>query len=183
MTLPNPQSALSRLPMGAEPPDVEPLGGAAAESMTISAIQLLNSYAPVFVTAFVVTLLLTPLVRRAAVAGGVVDLPDASRKTHRYPVAYLGGVAVFLGLIVALALSYLMIDPMPAGYHQVPIAVVIGMVAITFTGLADDIWGWDPRLKIAGQFIAAAALALEDVGVRVASGMPVSYTHLTLPTN
>jgi hypothetical protein len=48
----------------------------------------------------------------------------------------------------------------------VPIAVVVGMVAITFTGLADDVWGWDPRLKIAGQR-NRNRLGRENVGVNV----------------
>jgi UDP-GlcNAc:undecaprenyl-phosphate GlcNAc-1-phosphate transferase len=58
-----------------------------------------------------------------------------------------------------------------ARYVQMPMAVVLGMVAIMFTGLADDIWDLGPRLKIAGQLVAAAALAIENVGVRVAAGV------------
>ena len=141
------------------------------EPIVVGAMNLLNSYAHVLVVAFVVTLLVTPLVRRLAVVGGVVDQPDAKRKLHDYPVPYLGGLAVFFGLIVAIAVSYFTGDEYTADYAGVPLAVVIGMVAITFTGLADDVWGWDPRLKIAGQLVAAAALAIEDVGVRVAEGL------------
>jgi len=175
------QSVIDRAPMGMEPPIAEPLGNVPTESITVSAMQLLNSYAHIFVAAFLVTLLVTPVIRRVAAARGVVDLPDAKRKMHAYPVAYLGGVALFIGLIVAIGVSYLTFDPLPEGYHQVPIAVVVGMVLITFTGLADDVWGWDPRLKIAGQFVAAAALALEDVGVRVASGILSPVAHWVDP--
>ena len=50
---------------------------------------------------------------------------------------------------------------------------LVGILAITFTGLADDIWKWDARLKIAGQLVAAAALAIEDIGTRVAEGVLV----------
>ncbi|MDY7108208.1 MAG: MraY family glycosyltransferase [Planctomycetota bacterium] len=143
----------------------------AGEPVVVGAMNLLNSYAHVLVVAFVVTLLFTPLVRRLALAGGVVDRPDARRKMHDYPVPYLGGLAVFIGLIVAIAVSYFSGDDYTTEYAGVPLAVVVGMVAITFTGLADDVWGWDPRLKIAGQLVAAAALAIEDVGVRVAEGL------------
>ena len=139
------------------------------EVASVSPTEMLNSHVYVFVAAFLVTLLLTPLVRRLAVAGGAVDHPDAGRKTHRYPVASLGGLAVFFGVISAVAISY--VGGGAAAYPTVPLAIVIGMVVITFTGLADDIWGWDPRLKIAGQFVAAAALAIENVGVKVAAGI------------
>lgn len=140
---------------------------------TWSAIGVLDSYIYVFLAAFLVTLLLTPLVRRMAIAGGIIDHPDAARKAHPYPVAYLGGLAVFAGLIAAVALSFIIIPPDVAAFRQVPMAIIIGMVAIAFTGFADDVWGWDPRLKIMGQLIAAAALAIEEVGVRVAAGLLV----------
>lgn len=150
-------------------PDINAPIGVSDEPISFTAMELLNSYAHIFIVAFAVTLLFTPVVRRIAVSAGVIDHPDDPRKVHAYPVAYLGGVAVFLGLIAALAVSYMAVGVEMV--RPVPIAVIIGMVAITATGLADDIWGWDPRLKIAGQLVAAAALAIEDVGVRVADGL------------
>ena len=140
-------------------------------SVSAAAMDLLNSYAHVFLAAFLVTLVATPIVRRLAAATGVVDQPDAARKAHSYPVAHLGGLAVFMGLIVAIGVSYFTSDRHTADYPAVPLAVVIGMIAITFTGLADDVWGVDPRLKIAGQLVAAAGLAIEQVGVHVAEGV------------
>lgn len=143
----------------------------ASASAAVSPIDLLNGYSHIFVAAFMVTLLATPLIKRMAEAFGVVDRPDFKRKLHAQPIPYLGGLAVFAGLIVAIAVSYLTFGDVPSNYAPVPMAVVIGMVAITFTGLADDVWGWDPRLKIAGQLVAAAALAIENVGVNVAAGV------------
>jgi UDP-GlcNAc:undecaprenyl-phosphate GlcNAc-1-phosphate transferase len=172
MTPPAAYREFSLFPEQIQPPaphELDLAGG--GEPIVVSALNLLNSYAHVLVIAFVVTLLLTPLVRRLALAAGVVDEPDAKRKMHDYPVPYLGGLAVFFGLIVAIAVSYFTGDEYISEYAGVPLAVVVGMVAITFTGLADDVWGWDPRLKVAGQLVAAAALAIEDVGVRVAEGV------------
>ena len=138
--------------------------------LSFNAIDLLNSYAPVFVVTFLVVLLATPIVRRIAIRSGIVDHPDNDRKEHRFSVAYLGGVAVFLGVIIGIGVSFGLDSNLTALFEPMPIAIVIGMVAIAFTGLADDIWGWDPRLKIAGQLVAAAALAIQDIGVRVAVG-------------
>jgi len=147
---------------------------AAAADVTNSVqgvMSLLNIYTIIFVVAFAVTLIATPILRRIATATGVIDKPDLARKSHGYPVAYLGGAAVFLGVIVAIAVSYVALEDAPIDFAPVPIAVVLGMVAVAFTGLADDIWNWDPHLKLAGQLVAAAALAIENVGVRVASGV------------
>ncbi len=157
-------------PQAILPGDVELFAGE-SRAVAAPAMDLLNSYAPIFVVAFIVTLLVTPLVRRLAIAAGAVDLPDQARKSHPYPVAMFGGVAVFLGLVIAIAVGYVYMDGVAADYRPLPLAIVLGMVAIMFTGLADDLWGWDPRLKIAGQLVAAAALAINDIGVRVAEGV------------
>jgi len=138
-----------------------------------ASLELLNSYALVFIVAFVVTLIATPLVRKSAIALDIIDHPDAGRKEHKFPIAYLGGFAVFLGIILALGASYMIVDGPAGQLAPVPVSVLVGILAITFTGLADDIWKWDARLKIAGQLVAAAALAIEDIGTRVAEGVLV----------
>jgi UDP-GlcNAc:undecaprenyl-phosphate GlcNAc-1-phosphate transferase len=133
-------------------------------------LELLNTYAPVFLVGFTATLLATPVVRKIAVATGIIDMPDRQRKLHAYPVAYLGGMAVFVGVIAAILAAMVFAKGDTALLRVVPLSVVIGMLAIVLTGLADDIWKWDPRLKVAGQLIAAAALAIEDVGPKLAEG-------------
>ena len=141
-----------------------------AGGILFSPLDLLNGYAPVFLVAFTVTLLSTPVVRRVAVSAGIIDMPDRQRKLHSYPVAYLGGLGVFLGVLFGLLATSFLSRGDVGLLRAVPFSVVVGMVAIVFTGLADDIWKWDPRLKVAGQLIAAAALAIEDVGPRLAQG-------------
>ena len=153
----------------------------ASEPAAASAIDILNSYAVVFMAAFLVTLLSTPLVRWLALACKITDRPDRIRKAHAYPVPYLGGVAVYLGLMAGVAISYLYFDRTASHFRQIPMAVVVGMAAIMFTGLADDVWGLGPRLKIAGQLVAAAALAIENVGVRVAAGLVEPFADLLDP--
>jgi len=59
----------------------------------------------------------------------------------------------------------------PAIFQPFPLVVIVGMFAIGLTGLADDIFEYfDPWLKVAGQLVAAAALAQQGVGTRVAEG-------------
>ena len=141
-------------------------------SDTPSILELLNSFLPIMVVAFIVTVITVPIARYIAVKNGVVDRPDGGRKRHAYAVAYLGGLAVFAGVLGGIISSYLynghgiIVD-----YPMVPIAVVLGMFAIVITGAMDDIWGWDPRLKIAGQLIAAAGLVVSDVGTQTAQGL------------
>ncbi|MHC4245679.1 MAG: hypothetical protein ACYSUU_02645, partial [Planctomycetota bacterium] len=142
-----------------------------------SAMGLLNAFLPIFLVAFIVTLLAVPLVRWLAVKFDIVDHPDGGRKVHTYPVAYLGGAAVFLGMIAAILASYAL--PLLGGgsyrivadYPIVPIAITLGMFAVFTTGIYDDILHWDPRLKIAGQLVAAAGLAISDIGTAATRGL------------
>jgi UDP-GlcNAc:undecaprenyl-phosphate GlcNAc-1-phosphate transferase len=158
-------------------PAIEPLplraveDGALIGSATFGALEFLNGYAGVFIVAFLVTLISTPFVRKLAIEMEIIDKPNEARKQHKYPIAYLGGFAVFLGVMAAIAYSYAIVDGPGGALGPMPLSIVIGIVAITFTGLADDVWGWDPRLKIAGQLVAAAALAVQDIGTRVAEGV------------
>ncbi|MBU3727962.1 MAG: undecaprenyl/decaprenyl-phosphate alpha-N-acetylglucosaminyl 1-phosphate transferase [Phycisphaerales bacterium] len=150
-------------------PRLEPLApGVAGGDVLVSAVELLNIFVPVLIAGFAVTLVATPFVRALAVSSGIVDAPDQSRKLHGRPIAYLGGVAIFLGTMAAVAVSFIAAHSEALAMMPVPISILVGIVAIAFTGLADDIWKLDPRVKIAGQLVAAAALAYEEIGVGVA---------------
>ena len=135
------------------------------------AIGLLVDALPALVASFAVTCAVIPVVRKVAHATGVVDKPDMVRKLHGRTVAYLGGVGVFMGVFVGIIAGVVFARGELVEHPPVPFSIVLGMVAITFTGLADDIWKFDARLKIAGQLVAAAALAIDQIGVNVAVGL------------
>src|SRR5439155_25534529 len=59
--------------------------------------EVLSPYVYVFYVAFFVAFIFTPVMRRVATYFNIIDQPDLVRKMHSRPVAYLGGVAVFLG--------------------------------------------------------------------------------------
>jgi UDP-GlcNAc:undecaprenyl-phosphate GlcNAc-1-phosphate transferase len=149
----------------------------------VTRLDIFHGYIGVFFIAFIVALLATPLMRRLALANGIIDRPSEARKVHRVPVAYLGGVAVFLGILGGILYSYLgnvmpgLIEFHPSQYlgeegspAPVPLSVLLGLTIIMLVGLLDDVVGIQPRVKVGGQLIAAAALAADDVGVKVAAG-------------
>jgi len=154
--------------------------------MEDQSIGLLQGYIGVFVVAFLSTVLITPLVRRLAIANGIVDHPDEARKQHKMPIAYLGGVAVYIGIMAGIIYSYFadsisgLIEYHEIGAEnltdgvfipQVPPWIALGMTIIVVVGLIDDISGISARVKLGGQLMAAAALAIGDVGVNVAAGV------------
>ncbi len=164
-------------------------GGGEGVAAKLSRLDVFHGYVGVFAAAFVVTLLATPIMRRLAVKNGIVDRPSEARKLHRMPVAYLGGVAVYLGLMAGLLFSYagaltgqlvtfhptehLATSSFENDPQVVPISILLGITIIMGVGLFDDVVRFAPRLKIAGQLVAAAALAYSNVGVKVAAGVLV----------
>lgn len=147
-------------------------------------LDIFHGYIGIFVVSFLVALLATPLMRKLAIAHGVVDRPKEARKIHRIPVAYLGGVAVYLGIMAGVLFVYTNPFHGLVQFHtthkataalpgMVPFSVLLGMTVIMLAGLMDDVVGLVPRLKIACMLFAAAALATQDVGVKVAAGLLV----------
>jgi UDP-GlcNAc:undecaprenyl-phosphate GlcNAc-1-phosphate transferase len=162
--------------------------GVGAAVGQLSRLDIFHNYMGIFMVSFLVALIVTPFMRRLAIANGIVDRPSVARKVHRVPTAYLGGVAVFLGIMAGIVFSYTqplhhLISFHPTSHDTsgipggVPISVVLGMTVIMFCGLWDDVAGIDPRAKIAGMLFAAAALATEDVGVKVAAGLLIPIAH------
>jgi UDP-GlcNAc:undecaprenyl-phosphate GlcNAc-1-phosphate transferase len=130
----------------------------------------LSRYWPVLCVAFLTAILATPVMRFVARKTGVVDHPDEARKLHKKPTAYLGGLAVFIAVLAGVIASYFWV-PMPPIFQPFPIVVIVGMFAIGLTGLLDDVREYfDPWWKVAGQLVAAAAMAQQGVGTRVAEG-------------
>lgn len=143
-------------------------------------LDIFNQYIGVFIVSFLVAIVMVPVMRRLAIANGIVDKPDEARKLHKFPIAYLGGVGVYLGLAAGIFFSYTAPWHGLMTYHltthldadgyvvRVPLSILGGMTIIMLVGLLDDVLNISPWQKIGGQLLAAAFLAMEDVGTKVA---------------
>ena len=142
-------------------------------SLFESANQVLSNYMIVFFVAFAISFVTTPLMRLLAVRHGIVDWPDLRRKSHIEPVAYLGGVALFLGWTGAVAVCYFIEAHGELGKIDMTrlLSIAFGAACITITGLFDDVYGISPRVKVGGQFLAAGGLAYgsQNLGMMVAT--------------
>jgi UDP-GlcNAc:undecaprenyl-phosphate GlcNAc-1-phosphate transferase len=112
--------------------------------------------------AFAIVVLLTPAVGGMARMLGAVDRP-ASRRLNRRPIPRLGGLAIFLGIIVP-SLAFLDLSSETRG-------VLLGAAVATVVGAIDDFRGLTPPVKLAGQICASA--------IPVAFGVWVD--HFTFP--
>ncbi len=154
----------------------ESLGSQPAADATgfLSLDTVLSPYVIVFCTAFIVAYFFTPIMRTIAVAYGIVDLPDPDRKIHSKPVAYLGGVAVFLGFIAGLAVCQRFSENHYPGINslvKIPLSIIAACCLIAALGLLDDLLHIKPRFKILGQIAAAGMLLWFGIGNHLADQM------------
>ncbi len=97
--------------------------------------------------AFGVVVLLTPAVGGMARLLGVVDQPDA-RRLNKRPIPRLGGLAIFLGILVP-SLAFLDLSGEMRG-------ILLGAAVACVVGAVDDFRGLAPLPKLAGQVAAAS---------------------------
>ena len=103
------------------------------------------------ILAFLLSLILTPLIRDAFRRHGIVDQPDNIRKVHRCAVPRVGGISITISYAITMAVALLL--PRPFGYlieRDFPdvwkLLIAAGLVFLT--GLLDDLIGLKPWQKL-----------------------------------
>ncbi len=129
-------------------------------------------HAGIFIGALLTSLLLTPVFRSLAIRLKIYDMPDRRLKPHGRPIPYLGGLAIFLGVLVPLAAAALLGHE---GHSIAMWAFLAGMTIIVAAGLLDDVISLTPKQKIIAQI--AAALVLAGGGI-IFRGIPAQYLHV-----
>ena len=152
-----------------------------------------------FVIAFVISVVLVPIIKRAARKWDLVDHPGG-RKRHAGAIPLGGGVALFLATVLPVLAAGILsavwvADPslfrVPSHLHpDVQIAagrlplllkVLAGGLAIALLGLWDDARGLRPSLKLVGQFIIAFGVALLPE-VRVTLFISSAWVQIAITT-
>ncbi len=111
-----------------------------------------------FLVAAALAWILVPIAERVAWRIGAIDYPN-ERSLHRDPTPKLGGLAIFVGVVVATVLF------LP--WAEQTQALLVGALVITFVGVLDDVFELPALLKLGGQTVAAAIPALHGVNVSV----------------
>lgn len=130
------------------------------------------SYAVLFVTTLVVTLLATPLAKVIATKLGAVDKPS-KRRINKHTVPRMGGIAIFLSLIVAACVQWIgttyfgwPVVIMPGRFSTVNYyTLAVSFLVIFLVGAIDDVFSLRARWKFLGQLVAAC--------IAVAGGLTV----------
>ncbi|GAA4724219.1 MraY family glycosyltransferase [Promicromonospora umidemergens] len=135
-------------------------------------------YLLLMLVAAAVTFLTTPFARWVALKTSAISAVRA-RDVHQVPTPRLGGLAMLIGIVVAVLLASQM--PFLEGVfsaRQAPQVwgIVGGAAIVCALGWADDKWDLDWITKLAGQVLAAGFMALQ--GVQLIT-MPIAGVTIT----
>ncbi len=115
----------------------------------------MSYFAAFFISALVV-LVSTPIIRRIGLRVGLVDQPN-HRKVHQRPMVRLGGVAIFIGVAIALLTVWGLgsFGSLRIGKEYEVWGVTLGGLAFFLIGLADDLFSLSPKVRLILQIIVA----------------------------
>jgi UDP-GlcNAc:undecaprenyl-phosphate GlcNAc-1-phosphate transferase len=128
------------------------------------------SVAIAFVMAFLVSMGLTPVVRRLALRVGAMDDPNRARKIHTQITPRMGGLAIAAGFYVPILFLILVQTEVASRFaaHGIKVvALLAGGIAILALGVRDDRKGADAKLKLAVQLPVAVILAMSGFSFSV----------------
>ena len=127
-----------------------------------------------FIIAVVISLFMTPIAKKIAVKVGAIDIPKDERRVHKKPMPLMGGLAIYISIIVA-SLIFLSVD-------KTLVSIIIGGTIIVISGIIDDIKGLSPRMKLLFQIIAAIVLIFGDVKIDALTN-PFTQSSNLIPLN
>jgi UDP-GlcNAc:undecaprenyl-phosphate/decaprenyl-phosphate GlcNAc-1-phosphate transferase len=135
----------------------------------------MTTYFVLFLIAAFASLVLTPLLRRLCERWGLVSVPQGDRHIHRSAVPRLGGVAIFLSVVVALSslvfVRNLLTQTLRADLK--PIAVFLACsLLVLMLGVYDDLRGANATVKLVG--LVAVTLVFYAFGGRI-NGLSIPF--------
>lgn len=112
-----------------------------------------------------VTWLSTFVVRRLAVRFSIIVVPD-DRRVHEKPTPTVGGAAMFIGLLAAMATAS-QLHGLRAVFRgsSEPIGLVVAATVIFSVGMIDDLREMSPPAKMSGQVLAGTVLYFAGISM------------------
>ncbi len=116
-------------------------------------------YVFIFILALCTCLYITPIVIEAAIKYDIVDKPDGNLKKHQQPVAYLGGIAIYLSFLATLALTF--------EFSREVLGLMLAATIVILLGIIDDLKPLGPKVKMLGQIIAIFVLVKCGIYIQI----------------
>ena len=114
----------------------------------------------VLIGAFLISLILTPLVRFLSFRIGAVDNPNA-RRINKVPMPSAGGLAILISFLISTLFAMPFVtekNVFGQTYFDFILPIAVGAVIIAVTGLIDDIKELSPKIKLVGIIVGALVI-------------------------
>lgn len=130
----------------------------------------IDHYIVPFLLSIGISLVLTLIVRRVAIRQVVLDRPETSpdRKVQPVAVPLLGGVAIFLSVVLVTA-GYTLFSGRILGGYLLPkylIGILAGGLLLMVGGYLDDRYNLRPAKQIIWPILAVLAIIASGIGIR-----------------
>ena len=121
-------------------------------------------------TAALISLITTPVVKSLAFRIGAVDVPKDNRRMHRHPIPRMGGLAIFMGFFFSVLIFIDLTEPLRG--------MLLGSVIIVVLGIFDDIYALGAKFKFLVQIIAALFAVLSGNIITIISNPNIFSSQL-----
>jgi len=135
---------------------------------------------PGFLIAMAISWWLTPEIRARALRLGLVDKPGEERRIHKVPIPRLGGVAIYISVMITIAALIAICGRFPRdarGGAGGLGGIAVGGTLIFVLGLLDDLESLPAKAKLLVQIVAGCVAY--SLGVRIKS-LPIPQSLSTI---
>jgi len=109
--------------------------------------------------ALVVAYFLTPFVRDVAIQQGAVDDPKIDdRRVHTKPIPRWGGLAIYAGIVIAIALVMPFAYPTPPTFPAYLVAMLVIAGGLVIVGALDDLYQYKAKVQALVLLLAGVAV-------------------------
>lgn len=106
-----------------------------------------TSIIPSIIFAFVLSIVLTGIMRKIAIKLEITDKPNFARKTQKEPVPYLGGLAIIFSFLITVFMGIQFLSPSREVVNDM-IFLLLPATFLGFIGLWDDVKDLSPHFRL-----------------------------------
>lgn len=124
-----------------------------------------------FLSGFMLSCILTGVVKKIALALDITDKPTEARKIHAHPIPLMGGLGIYCAFSVILltllsmsSLQQILIDR-HVTYIQI-MGMLVGGLILTIGGILDDIYNLKPVYQIISPILACIVILASGIGIK-----------------
>jgi UDP-GlcNAc:undecaprenyl-phosphate GlcNAc-1-phosphate transferase len=111
------------------------------------------------IIAMVISSLITPYVRHLAIRRGAMDDPTIDeRRVHKEPVPRWGGIAIYVGIVIALLGVLPFAYPETRAFPPYLVGIVVISLLLVLVGAFDDLYQYKAKIQMVVLLLAGVAV-------------------------